>query len=72
MKYKVISYFEDLQDNKHPYNKDDIYPRKGLKPSEERIAELMSADNKQRKPLIEEKVESYVKDDAGEDVGYDY
>lgn len=70
MKYKVISYFEDLQDNKHPYNEDDTYPRKGLKPSEERIAELMSADNKQRKPLIEEKVESYK--DSEETVGYDF
>lgn len=71
MKYKVISYFEDLQDNKHSYNKGDTYPRKGLKPSEERIAELMSADNKQRKPLIEEKVESYVNDDTEEIGGYD-
>lgn len=71
MKYKVISYFEDLHDENHSYNIGDTYPRKGLKPSEERIAELMSADNKQRKPLIEEKVESYVKDDTEEIGGFD-
>lgn len=70
MKYKVISYFEDLQDDNHSYNIGDTYPRKGLKVSEERIAELMSDSNKQRKPLIEEKIESYIKD-SDELGGYD-
>lgn len=54
MKYRVISYFEDLQDDKHPYEVGDTYPRKGLKVTEERIAELMSDSNKQKKPLIED------------------
>lgn len=54
MKYRVISYFEDLQDDKHPYEVGDIYPRKGLKVTDDRIAELMGSDNRQKKPLIEE------------------
>lgn len=54
MKYRVISYFEDLQDDKHPYEVGDTYPRKGLKVTDDRIAELMGSDNRQKKPLIEE------------------
>lgn len=52
MSYKVIHYFEDLQDKKHPYNAGDIYPRDGYLPSEERIKELSSDRNRQHKPLI--------------------
>lgn len=55
--YKVIAYFTDLQDNNHVYNPADpscnTYPREGLKPTDERIAELSGKDNKQGKPLIE-------------------
>lgn len=54
MKYRVISYFEDLRDNSKPYEVGDTYPRKGLKVSDERIEELKSSNNLQRKPLIEE------------------
>lgn len=54
MKYKVVSYFEDLQDGCHAYNVGDTYPRKGLEVSDDRVAELMSDTNKQRKPLIKE------------------
>ena len=32
--YKAIVYFEDLQDEAHPYNVGDTYPRKGLKPTD--------------------------------------
>lgn len=52
--FKAIRYFEDLQDNGHPYHAGDAYPREGLEVTEERIAELASANNKQLKPLIEE------------------
>ena len=54
--YKVLKYFVDLQDNNHPYDpaKGDTYPRKGLEPSAERIAELSGADNLQKTPLIAE------------------
>jgi hypothetical protein len=50
--YKVIKFFTDLQDNNFPYNVDDIYPRKGLTVSEERLAELAGSKNKQGQPLI--------------------
>lgn len=51
--YKVIKYFEDLQDNLHPYNIGEEYPRKGLKVSKERITELAGNKNLQGVPLIE-------------------
>lgn len=51
--YKVIVYFEDLQDEGHPYNVGDAFPRKGLKVGEERIKELSTAENRRGKPLIE-------------------
>ena len=51
--YRVIRFFTDAQDNKHAYREGDIYPRKGIVPSDERIRELMSGNNFQRVPLIE-------------------
>lgn len=50
--YKVIKYFMDLQDGNHPYNVGDVFPRKGMKVSEDRIAELAGSENKQGVPLI--------------------
>lgn len=51
--YKVIHYFTDLQDNRHPYNVGDVYPRSGVETTDERITELSGSNNKQGKPLIE-------------------
>lgn len=51
--YKVIKFFHDLQDNKHAYNVGDVYPREGVKPTDDRIAELSGKDNLQGCPLIE-------------------
>lgn len=59
--YRVIKAFADLQDVKktksgdlyHEYEIGDEYPRKGLKPSDERIAELFGSNNLQKTPLIE-------------------
>lgn len=59
--YKVIKKFHDLQDGKktkggtiyHEYNVGDIFPRKGMDVSKERIQELAGNDNKQGVPLIE-------------------
>lgn len=51
--YKVIKYFTDLQDDNHPYNVGDDYPREGLKVTKERIEELSSDRNKRKAPLIE-------------------
>lgn len=50
--YKVIKYFEDLQDNNRPYNVGDKFPHEGLSVSEERLAELAGSENKQGVPLI--------------------
>lgn len=51
-KYEVINFFTDLRDYDHPYNVGDEFPRQGVTVSEERIAELLSGRNKQRRPLI--------------------
>ena len=54
MAYKVIEYFEDLQDNGRPYNVGDVFPAGGNTVSAERIAELASTQNRRHIPLIEE------------------
>lgn len=51
--YKVIEHFTDLQDNGHPYNVGDTFPRSGLSVSDGRIAELAGNYNKRGIPLIE-------------------
>lgn len=51
--YKVIKYFIDLQDNNHPYNAGDVFPRSGLTVTDERLAELAGSENKQGVPLIQ-------------------
>lgn len=51
--YKVIRYFVDLQDNNHPYEAGDIFPRPGLSVTDERLAELAGSENKQGVPLIQ-------------------
>lgn len=50
--YRVIHFFTDLQDFNHPYYEGDVFPRPGLKVTEERIMELAGSNNKQHKPLI--------------------
>lgn len=57
MGYKVIAYFQDLQDEKYEYNVGDTFPRKGLKVSEERLAELSGKDNKRGIELIKKVAE---------------
>lgn len=51
--YRVIKYFTDLQDGDCPYNVGDIFPRKGLKVTDKRLAELAGNGNKQGVPLIQ-------------------
>lgn len=51
--YKVIKHFVDLQDNNHPYNAGDTFPRSGLEVSTERLAELAGSENLQGVPLIQ-------------------
>ena len=52
MMWRVIAYFEDLQDNSRPYNPGDAFPREGLSVSPERLKELSGPDNRQKRPLI--------------------
>lgn len=51
--YKVIKLFADLQDDNYIYKEGDVYPRKGLEVTEERIAELAGSNNLQHQPLIQ-------------------
>lgn len=51
--YKVLAYFTDLQDNNHPYDEGDIFPRDGLSVSENRLQELSSTRNRRKIKLIE-------------------
>ena len=60
MSYKVLEYFEDLQDNSHPYDVGDEFPRAGLKVSAERLEELSTEKNLRGIKLIEKKAEKKV------------
>jgi len=60
MMYKVICAFNDITDSNLLYKVGDVYPRAGTHPTDERIAELLSDANMQRKPLI---VESNIEDE---------
>lgn len=63
--YKALTTFTDLQDNNYRYQAGDTFPRKGIKVSDERIAELLSDKNRRHKPVIEEIVkEEPKKEDA--------
>ncbi len=53
MKYRVLKYFTDLQDNRHAYHVGETFPREGLEVSPERLIELSSDKNKRGIPLIE-------------------
>ena len=57
--YRALVFFTDLQDNNHPYNVGDIYPREGLIVSDNRINELLGSKNKRQRPVIE-KVEEEI------------
>ena len=52
--YRVTTYFEDLQDNRHPYKVGDTYPREGIEPDAARIFELSTDANRRGVALIEE------------------
>ncbi|MBO5384556.1 MAG: hypothetical protein J6A30_09675 [Ruminococcus sp.] len=65
--YKVIRYFTDLQDKEYAYQVGDTYPREGLSPTDERIAELSSSQNRQGTPLIEAAEETADEIEAPED-----
>ena len=58
MKYKVVRYFTDMQDNNYAYSEGDFCPREGLVVSEARIGDLLSGNNFQKIALIKKVLES--------------
>lgn len=58
--YRVIEYFEDLQDNGQPYNVGDVFPKGDKKVTKERLNELATDKNRRHIPLIEKVEESKV------------
>ena len=64
--YKVTKLFADLKDNNHVYNPGDVYPREGLKVTDERIKELSGSENKRGEPLIKLVEEKPAEDEAPE------
>lgn len=54
MEYEALEYFEDKQDNRKKYFPGDKYPRRGLKPTAERLEELSTNKNCRGIPLIKE------------------
>lgn len=62
MKYRVITYFADLEDNNYVYHTGDAFPRDGKDVKPSRLVELSGSDNKRGIPLIE----GYTDDEAGQ------
>lgn len=52
--FKAIVLFTDLQDGNHKYMPGDEYPRHGLKPTQDRINELLTGNNRRGIPMIAE------------------
>lgn len=52
--YTVIEAFPDALDKCYNYKVGDTYPREGVEPTEERIAELLGDANARKRPLIAE------------------
>ena len=50
--YKVLEYFEDLQDGNYKYRVGDYFPRPGFNVSTERLEELTTNQNRRGRPLI--------------------
>lgn len=61
MKYEVLEYFTDLQDNDYEYKVGDVYPHEGYTPTDKRISDLATDNNVRKHPIIKaipEKAES--------------
>jgi hypothetical protein len=54
MAYRVVKFFNDMQDGNFAYQVGDEYPRKGMSVLPSRIKELAGKKNRQGCPLIEE------------------
>ena len=54
MKYRVTTFFTDLQDNDYAYHEGDTFPREGKTVTPDRIKELSGTSNLRGIALIEE------------------
>ena len=52
--YRVVKSFVDLQDEHHRYAVGDVFPCSGYEPSEERLRELSTTENRRHKVMITE------------------
>lgn len=52
--YKVVRFFNDLQDNGYAYHVGDTFPHDGITADEKRIKELATDSNRRHLILIEE------------------
>lgn len=52
--YKVVKFFNDLQDNGYAYHVGDTFPHDGFTVDEKRIKELATDSNRRHLILIEE------------------
>lgn len=62
--YRVIEYFEDLQDNRRSYNVGDVFPKGDKKVTKQRLNELATDKNRRRIPLIKKVEEPKVEKPA--------
>lgn len=69
--YKAIEDFKDLKDSSYKYHAGDSFPRKGYKPSAERLEELLSANNKRGRAVIAEVKEEPKEEPVSEPVKED-
>ena len=54
MGYVVIETFVDLQNDNHRYSVGDKFPHADIEVSDKRISDLLSGNNRRKRPLIEE------------------
>lgn len=57
VKYEVVKFFTDLQDDDHPYKEGHTYPRNNKKADPKRVEELSTTKNKRKEVLIKPKGE---------------
>ena len=62
MGYKVIKSFSALQDNRYVYSVGAVFPRSGLRVTEDRLKELAGSNNRIGVPLIKEELSVPQKD----------
>lgn len=52
--YVATEYIEDMEDENTPYEAGTVFPREGVKVSEDRLEALRTSKNKRNRPVIAE------------------